>query len=214
MSDVAFIPCSPVAPTDATGQPLHFDPRWRTETVLALARGIDADSAYDRLPVLADALEEAGCDLGLLLQHCRHCPTHAPGCWAVELILDRVPPSPLPAFSPVLITQPHTPRSLAVGTPSPTPTLLGMPVVRVLWVVAFAGLARVLFGPGCSSRPSETPMQPPVRQPAAPTTTRTPEQQAVIDSLLTRQTGRNEEWVQKLWEAGLTKPNTPTTTKP
>ncbi len=39
-----------------------FPTRWRTETVRLLADGIDADQAFDRLPILADALEEAGCD--------------------------------------------------------------------------------------------------------------------------------------------------------
>jgi hypothetical protein len=38
------------------------NPAWRTETVLAIARGIRLDDAFDRYPILADALEEAGCD--------------------------------------------------------------------------------------------------------------------------------------------------------
>lgn len=39
-----------------------IEPQWRTQTVIGLARGIYADRAGDRLPILADALEDAGCD--------------------------------------------------------------------------------------------------------------------------------------------------------
>ena len=49
---------------DLFGNPLRsvaLDPLWRTAASDALARGIYEDRAFDRLPVLADALEEAGC---------------------------------------------------------------------------------------------------------------------------------------------------------
>jgi hypothetical protein len=88
MSDTFADHCSPTA----GGSPLAFDPRWRTETVTALARGIEADAAFDRLPILADALEEAGCDLPQVLAHCRHCTHHATDCWVLTLTLDRPPP--------------------------------------------------------------------------------------------------------------------------
>ena len=61
-------------------------PGWRTAAVTGLARAA-ADGAFDRLPVLADALEEAGCDHGLILAHLRH-PDPARGAWVVELLLD------------------------------------------------------------------------------------------------------------------------------
>lgn len=51
--------------------PPAFDHRWGTETVVALASAIDAAKAFDRLPILADALEEAGCDDRELLTDCR-----------------------------------------------------------------------------------------------------------------------------------------------
>ncbi len=60
---------------------------WLTRDVLDLARGIRADSAFDGLPALADALEDAGCDESLILEHLRTCADHAPSCWAVEMIL-------------------------------------------------------------------------------------------------------------------------------
>lgn len=59
---------------------------WLTETVLALATGIATDCAFDRLPILADALEEAGCDDDEMLHHCRGHKPHKRGCWVVDLI--------------------------------------------------------------------------------------------------------------------------------
>ncbi len=67
---------------------LHpFPDEWRTEAVLGLAFGIRADEAFDRMPILADALEEAGCDDRLLLDHCRYCERHTPDCWALECVI-------------------------------------------------------------------------------------------------------------------------------
>ncbi len=66
-----------------------FDPVWRTETVRLLAEGIEAERAFDRLPILADALEEAGCDVPAILNHCRLCSSHRWGCWVVTLALGR-----------------------------------------------------------------------------------------------------------------------------
>jgi hypothetical protein len=65
---------------------LAFDPRWRTAVVLALARSIAATHDYAGLPVLADALEEAGCGDPAVLNHCRHPVRHVRGCWVVDLI--------------------------------------------------------------------------------------------------------------------------------
>lgn len=67
--------------------PSVFDPRWQTLTVVALAEGIYADRAFDRLPILADALQEAGCADDDLLNHCRGPGPHVRGCWAVDGIL-------------------------------------------------------------------------------------------------------------------------------
>lgn len=81
--------CTPVRP-DEGGGGTHFNPAWATETVQALVAGIDAERAFDRLPILADALEEAGCDDLLLLRHCRECPTHTTDCWALRSIREVV----------------------------------------------------------------------------------------------------------------------------
>jgi hypothetical protein len=67
-----------------------FKATWRTSNVRALARGIYADRAFDRLPILADALEDAGCDNADILNHCRGGGEHVRGCWVVDLVLGKV----------------------------------------------------------------------------------------------------------------------------
>jgi hypothetical protein len=67
----------------------RLDPAWRTSTVVALARGIDEEKAFDRLPILADALQDAGCDNDDLLEHCRGRGVHVRGCWVVDLVLGK-----------------------------------------------------------------------------------------------------------------------------
>jgi hypothetical protein len=60
---------------------------WSDGTVGRIARGIYEERAFDRLPILADALEEAGCTDGAMLAHCRSTGAHVRGCWAVDAIL-------------------------------------------------------------------------------------------------------------------------------
>jgi hypothetical protein len=77
---------------DVPGGVLLPEPSWLTwsgGTVLALARSIHAKKAYDRLPILADALEEAGCTEGDLLSHLRGPGSHVGGCWALDLLLGK-----------------------------------------------------------------------------------------------------------------------------
>jgi hypothetical protein len=63
---------------------------WLTSDVVALARGIYEGRAFDRMPILADALQEAGCDNSDILSHCRDTKqTHARGCWVVDLVLGK-----------------------------------------------------------------------------------------------------------------------------
>jgi hypothetical protein len=70
-------------------RPVTADPSWLTSTVVALARGIYADRAFDRLPILADALQDAGWDHPDILAHCRGPGPHARGCWVVDLVLGK-----------------------------------------------------------------------------------------------------------------------------
>jgi hypothetical protein len=62
---------------------------WNGGTVRKLAEAIYEDQAFDRLPVLADALEDAGCSDADLLGHLRGPGPHARGCWAVDLLLGK-----------------------------------------------------------------------------------------------------------------------------
>jgi len=62
---------------------------WNDATVCRIAEGIYEKRAFDRLPILADALLDAGCDDDELLSHCRSEGPHIRGCWAVDLILGR-----------------------------------------------------------------------------------------------------------------------------
>jgi len=70
-------------------RPVTLDSAWRTSTVVQLAQGIYDDRAFDRLPILADALQDAGCDNEDILDHCRGSGPHARGCWVVDLVLGK-----------------------------------------------------------------------------------------------------------------------------
>lgn len=61
-------------------------PIWRTQVVRDLAQGIEQEKAYERMDILADALEDAGCSDSLLLDHCRSGGRHVRGCWALDWI--------------------------------------------------------------------------------------------------------------------------------
>ena len=71
-------------------RPVSLDPSWLTSDVRLLARGIYDDRAFDRMPILADALQDAGCDNEDVLNHCRDPKqVHVRGCWVVDLILGK-----------------------------------------------------------------------------------------------------------------------------
>jgi hypothetical protein len=70
-------------------RPVPFAPAWRTPEVTALATAIYEERAFDRLPILGDALEDAGCTDAAILEHCRGPGPHVRGCWVVDLILGK-----------------------------------------------------------------------------------------------------------------------------
>jgi hypothetical protein len=70
-------------------RPVSVDPAWLTSTVVALANNIYAERAFDRMPILADALQDAGCDNADVLNHCRSDGPHVRGCWVVDLLLGK-----------------------------------------------------------------------------------------------------------------------------
>jgi len=71
-------------------RPVAFDPVWRTSDAMALATGIYEERAFDRMPILADAHQDAGCTNDDILNHLRdpHA-THVRGCWALDLVLGK-----------------------------------------------------------------------------------------------------------------------------
>jgi hypothetical protein len=62
---------------------------WNDGTVRKLAQTVYDDRRYDLLPILADALEEAGCGNADMLAHCRGPGPHVRGCWVVDLLLGK-----------------------------------------------------------------------------------------------------------------------------
>ncbi|MCI0459739.1 MAG: hypothetical protein L0Z62_22540 [Gemmataceae bacterium] len=70
-------------------RPVTVDPARETSAVVALARSIYEERRFEDLPILADALEEAGCTDADLLGHCRGPGPHTRGCWVVDLLLGK-----------------------------------------------------------------------------------------------------------------------------
>jgi hypothetical protein len=68
-------------------RPVMIEPRWRTADVTGVALSVHEDHAFDRLPILADALMDAGCDDEDVLGHWRAGGRHAEGCWLVNSLL-------------------------------------------------------------------------------------------------------------------------------
>jgi hypothetical protein len=66
-----------------------LDPSWLTPAVASIARRAYEERDFEALPVLADALEDAGCTSEGLLAHCRAGGEHVRGCWAVDLLLGK-----------------------------------------------------------------------------------------------------------------------------
>jgi hypothetical protein len=73
-------------------RPVTFDSVWRTwngGAAVKLAQAIYDGQRFGDLPILADALEEAGCDNADVLAHCRQPGEHVRGCWVVDLVLGK-----------------------------------------------------------------------------------------------------------------------------
>jgi hypothetical protein len=71
-------------------RPVAFAPEWRSDTALSLARHIYEARDFAQMPILADALQDAGCDNADILNHCREPnATHVRGCWVVDLVLGK-----------------------------------------------------------------------------------------------------------------------------
>jgi hypothetical protein len=88
-------------------RPVAFSPSWRTDTAVTLARQMYESRDFSAMPILADALQDAGCDSAEILTHCRETgegslprrrrgaspsvqkQTHVRGCWVVDLVLGK-----------------------------------------------------------------------------------------------------------------------------
>ena len=69
--------------------PAEFDPDWRTSTAVAIASQIEAYGDDSAMPILADALQDAGCEDAAILDHCRAPIGHFHGCWVLDAILEK-----------------------------------------------------------------------------------------------------------------------------
>jgi hypothetical protein len=71
-------------------RPIAFAPEWRTSTAVSLARTMYESREFGAMPILADALQDAGCDNDDILDHCRDTSlTHVRGCWVCDLVLGK-----------------------------------------------------------------------------------------------------------------------------
>ena len=68
----------------------NWKSRWRSADSIAIARGMRQSGDFSAFPILADALEEAGCDNAEILLHCRSSDKHLPGCWVLEPLIRKV----------------------------------------------------------------------------------------------------------------------------
>ncbi|MBA4190252.1 MAG: hypothetical protein C0467_19885 [Planctomycetaceae bacterium] len=68
--------------------PVAFDPAWLTDTVILLARQMYESRDFSAMPILADALQDAGCEHTDVLTHCRdEKQVHVRGCWVLDLVI-------------------------------------------------------------------------------------------------------------------------------
>jgi hypothetical protein len=70
-------------------RPVTLDPACLSPNVKGLAQAIYDDRAFNGMPILGDALEEAGCTNQDILSHCRGPGPHVRGCWVVDLVLGK-----------------------------------------------------------------------------------------------------------------------------
>jgi len=79
---------------EVVGNPYHsvtFSPECQTSAVLALAKQMYASRDFSAMPILADALQDAGCENDDILNHCRDANgVHVRGCWVVDLVLNKM----------------------------------------------------------------------------------------------------------------------------
>jgi hypothetical protein len=70
-------------------RPIGIEPAWAVGVPVRIAQSVYVEGRFEDMPILADALEEAGCTDERILTHCRGPGPHARGCWVVDLLLGR-----------------------------------------------------------------------------------------------------------------------------
>jgi hypothetical protein len=65
--------------------------RWQGGTLKAMAEVMYKEGTFTDLPILADALEDAGCTEPRVLQHCREPGPHVRGCWVIDALMHNSP---------------------------------------------------------------------------------------------------------------------------
>jgi hypothetical protein len=70
-------------------RPASADQSVLTSNVIEFAQAMYQERGFDRMAVLADAMEEAGCTDAAILDHCRRPGEHVRGCWVVDLLLGK-----------------------------------------------------------------------------------------------------------------------------
>jgi hypothetical protein len=68
-------------------RPVEFKSAWRTSTAALLARGMYESRDFSAMPILADALQDAGCTDDVIREHCQQPDQHVHGCWVIDLVL-------------------------------------------------------------------------------------------------------------------------------
>jgi hypothetical protein len=70
-------------------RPVTFDPHWHSADAAGVARAMYESRDFAAMPILLDALLDAGCDSPDILDHCRSPGPHVRGCWVVDLVLGK-----------------------------------------------------------------------------------------------------------------------------
>jgi hypothetical protein len=70
-------------------RPASINLAWLTSTVVALASQMYESRDFSAMPILADALQDVGCENEDILSHCRQPGEHVRGCWVVDLVLGK-----------------------------------------------------------------------------------------------------------------------------
>jgi hypothetical protein len=70
-------------------RPVAFDLAWRSPTAVGLAQHMYDSRDFAAMPLLADALQDVGCEVPDILDHCRQPGEHVRGCWVVDLVLGK-----------------------------------------------------------------------------------------------------------------------------